>query len=93
MTKQTECLRERSFLQIKTGTRISLGKRIFIRFMKGRLCSKPMQVRMKKRREIGKRIAKRVKEKKLMDMTKGAENPNKQKHEKSPNKLSYITIC
>lgn len=48
MTKQAECLRERSFLQIKTGTRISLGKRIFIRFMKGRLCSKPMQVRIKK---------------------------------------------
>lgn len=41
--------------------------------MRGRLCSKPMQVRMKKRREIGKRIAKRVKEKRLMDMTKGAE--------------------
>ena len=48
MTKQTDCLRERSFIQIKTGTRISLGKRIFIRFMKGRLCSKFMQVRMKK---------------------------------------------
>ena len=48
MTKQTECLRERSFLQIKTGTRISLGKRIYIRFMKGGLCSKSMQVRMKK---------------------------------------------
>lgn len=63
MTKQTECLRKRSFIQIKTGTRISLGKRIFIRFMKGRLCSKSMQVRMKKRREIGKRIAKSVKEK------------------------------
>ena len=92
MTKQTECLRERSFLQIKTGTRISLGKRVFIRFMKGRLCSKPMRVRMKKRREIGKRIAKRVKEKKLMDMTKGAENPNKQKHKKSYNKLLCVTI-
>ena len=28
-----------------------------------------------------------------MDMTKGAENPNKQKHKKSHNKLLCVTIC
>ena len=31
--------------------------------------------------------------KKLMDMTKGAENPNKQKHEKPHNKLLCVTVC
>lgn len=31
--------------------------------------------------------------KKLMNMTKEAENPNKQKHKKSPNKLLCVTIC
>lgn len=28
-----------------------------------------------------------------MDMTKGAENPNKQKHEKPHNKLLCVTVC
>lgn len=28
-----------------------------------------------------------------MDMTKGAENPNKQKHEKPHNKLLCATVC